>query len=280
MIRILTSSARPLFATLLPMLLLCLLPTLLRADNEIPASTLSRAICDRLSPQLEMELSNKGLHLGAPVFIRIFKEESLLELWIKDLEQYSLFKTYTICDYSGELGPKLKEGDKQSPEGFYTVTPQQLNPWSQFHLSFNLGFPNEYDRAHQRTGSALMIHGRCSSVGCFAMTDFRMEEIYTLVEAALQQGQNNFSVHSFPFRMTWENLARHQGSQWIAFWENLKQGYDAFESNRTPPLILVENQRYVVETAPTGSMASTTYQSAETSSLVSLNSDISSGDTL
>ncbi len=266
-----TPSPRPFPATLLPILLFCLLPAMLAAETEIPASTLSREICERLTPQLEMELSEKNLRLGAPVFIRIFKEENLLELWLKERDQYQLFKTYTICDYSGELGPKLKEGDRQSPEGFYTVTPEQLNPWSQFHLSFNLGFPNEYDRAHQRSGSALMVHGRCSSVGCFAMTDFRMEEIYTLVEAALQQGQNSFSVHSFPFRMTWENLARHQDSPWIAFWENLKQGYDAFETHHLPPLIMVEDRRYVIGTYLARTVVDTSPQPRPTSSYASIN---------
>jgi len=156
-----------------------------------------------------------------------------------------LFKTYRICDYSGGLGPKEMEGDKQSPEGFYRVGPAQLNPWSKFHLAFNLGYPNEYDRLNGRTGGALMVHGRCSSVGCFAMTDYRMEEIYTIANAALANGQESFAVHIFPFRMTAENMRRHQDDRWQHYWCNLKEGYDIFERTATPPEVAVNRDRYI-----------------------------------
>ena len=251
------------------------------AVHDIPSSTLSREVCTRLSPQLDEELMEQGLHLGAPVFVRIFKQEGELELWLKKGQRFQLFKSYSICDYSGELGPKQQEGDRQSPEGFYSVGREQLNPWSKFHLAFNLGFPNEYDRAHQRTGSALMVHGRCSSVGCYAMTDFRMEEIYTLVEAALTEGQPRFSVHIFPFRMTWDNLATQAGSSWIPFWENLKQGYDAFELQHIPPLIMVEDKRYVIgtiQTRPTPVAQAPTARRPER--YASLESQLQGSDTL
>ena len=141
------------------------------------------------------------------------------------------------------LGPKIKKGDRQAPEGFYSVAPDQLNPWSKHHLSFNLGYPNDYDLAYQRTGSELMVHGKCNSVGCFAMTDFRIEEIYTIADSALLHGQGSFPVHIFPFRMTEQNLRNHHG-KWISFWKNLKEGYDFFQKTSIPPHIVVKNCRY------------------------------------
>ncbi|MEK6201872.1 MAG: murein L,D-transpeptidase [Desulfobulbaceae bacterium] len=219
------------------------------AEVNIPRSEISRAAYQRLAPLLDQEMRKKGLHLGQPIFIRIFKEENELEVWVKRELAYELFETYSICKYSGDLGPKLREGDEQSPEGFYTVTVTALNPWSNFHLSFNLGYPNEYDRLHKRTGNALMVHGKCTSVGCFAMNDFRIEEIYTIVDAALSNGQEEFSVHIFPFRMTWDKMAKNAESQWVPFWENLKQGYDFFQGHRTPPMVTVEEQQYAFHTS-------------------------------
>ncbi|SVD61889.1 uncharacterized protein METZ01_LOCUS414743, partial [marine metagenome] len=156
----------------------------------------------RVRPSMETALHAKGLRWGAPVFIRIFKEEKKLELWVDDGKVFKHFKTWPICKYSGTLGPKLKEGDRQAPEGFYFVPRSRMNPRSRFHLSFNLGYPNAYDRAHKRTGSALMVHGNCVSIGCYAMTDAGIEEIYSLCDAALTNGQRFFRVHAFPFRMT------------------------------------------------------------------------------
>jgi len=193
-------------------------------------------------------MQKKNMYLGQPIFMRIFKEENELEVWIKKDLTYGLFKTYSICKYSGKLGPKLKEGDEQSPEGFYTVSITALNPWSDFHLSFNLGYPNEFDRIHKRTGGALMVHGKCTSVGCFAMDDFRIEEIYTIVDAAMSGGQEQFAVHIFPFHMTWDKMAKNAESPWIPFWENLKQGYDFFQGHRNPPMVTVEEQQYAFHT--------------------------------
>lgn len=216
-----------------------------RNQREVPSSDRSREAVERTSKQLEPLLSRQGFRLGAPVFFRIFKEEGILEVWIQKCRKFELFKSYPICYFSGELGPKLKEGDKQSPEGFYSVAPAALNPNSDYHLSFNLGYPNAFDRAHGRTGSFLMVHGRCVSIGCYAMTDPGIEEIYTLAEAALREGQGSFQVHSFPFRMTPENFARHQGSEWRDFWSNLKEGYDLFERDRVPPAVSMKERRYV-----------------------------------
>jgi len=200
-------------------------------------------------PTVEERLAELGAEVGDPVFIRIFKYTAELEVWIKVDSHYELLHTYEICRQSGYLGPKLKEGDRQEPEGFYYVSKSRLNPNSKFHLAFNIGYPNAYDRAHRRTGSALMIHGDCVSVGCFAMTDARIEEIYELVEKALDHGQKIVRVHSFPFRMTSEKMEHYRYSEWYSFWSNLKEGYDYFEEKRVPPDVGVENMKYVFSTA-------------------------------
>jgi murein L,D-transpeptidase YafK len=198
-------------------------------------------------------LSAQGMSLGAPVFVRIFKREFELELWLKRGGRFQRFAVYPICRWSGGLGPKLAEGDAQAPEGFYTVDAKALNPASRWHRSFNLGFPNALDRAHGRTGSFLMVHGGCASVGCFAMTDPVVEEIWGLVTAALKGGQRRFHVHVFPFRMTEENLARRQHRPWAGFWRNLKGGYDAFEASGLPPQIAVCAGRYIFAPGMPGS---------------------------
>jgi len=195
---------------------------------------------------LEESLAELSAKVGDPLFIRIFKEESLLEAWIRSGDEYKHLKDYKICAYSGYLGPKLKEGDRQSPEGFYKVKKQQLNPNSKFHLSFNLGYPNKYDRAHKRTGSFLMVHGNCVSIGCYAMTDDKIEEIYALLEGALDNGQKYVQVHVYPFRMTEENMALFSDNEWYDFWVNLKEGYDYFEAEKLPPLVKVENKQYTI----------------------------------
>ncbi len=184
-------------------------------------------------------LSAQGLALGAPVFIRIFKREFELELWLKRGDRFRRLATYPICRWSGQLGPKLQEGDSQAPEGFYTVDAKALNPASRYHRSFNLGFPNVFDRTHNRTGSFVMVHGGCASIGCFAMTDPVVDEIWRLVTAALKGGQKRFHVHVFPFRMTEENLARRERTQWAPFWRDLKHGHDVFEATQLPPRIAV-----------------------------------------
>ncbi|MBO0765430.1 MAG: murein L,D-transpeptidase [Hyphomicrobiaceae bacterium] len=195
---------------------------------------------------LEKRLAAQGLELGAPVFIRIFKLEFELEVWLKRADHFERFAVYPICRWSGLLGPKLTEGDWQAPEGFYTVDSKALNPASHWHRSFNLGFPNAFDRAHGRTGSYLMVHGGCQSVGCYAMTDAVIDEIWSLVTAALQRGQPRFHVHIFPFRMTEARLAVRGGTPWAAFWGDLKPGYDAFEATRLPPKVSVCQGRYFV----------------------------------
>lgn len=204
-----------------------------------------------LSKDAMMLLGKKGMKLDAPIFVRIFKEESELELWkLRDDGRYHHFKTYPICTWSGELGPKLQQGDKQAPEGFYTVHKNQMNPNSSFHLAFNLGFPNNFDRAHGRTGSALMVHGKCRSAGCYAMTDALIEEIYALARDQFTGDQEAFQVHAFPFRMTDPNMARHKTSKWYPFWTTLKPGYDHFETSRQVPPVEVCERKYHVNVKP------------------------------
>lgn len=204
----------------------------------------------RVKPALERDLQKLGLRFGAPVFMRIFKHEKQLELWIEGEDQrFVLFRTYPICTYSGALGPKQREGDNQAPEGFYRVSAGQLNPQSTYHLSFNLGYPNAYDRAHKRTGNFLMVHGSCVSIGCYAMGDEGIEEIYTLAAAALRNGQPAFAVHAFPFRLDQDSLDKETGSPWHGFWSELKPGYDSFQRSRRPPRIEVRDRRYAVTEA-------------------------------
>lgn len=200
---------------------------------------------ERVKPILVTALKERNLHYGSPVFLRIFKAEKSLELWVKDGDEFVLFRRYPICTFSGQLGPKLRQGDGQSPEGFYQVGLAQLNPYSSYHLAFNLGYPNAHDRANGRTGDFLMVHGNCVSIGCYAMGDEAIEEIYTLMEAALRAGQKNIDVHVFPFRFDSTKIV-WQNSEWRPFWNDLKKGFDAFNETGKPPLVSVVNRRYKV----------------------------------
>ncbi|MFO0550641.1 MAG: murein L,D-transpeptidase family protein [Polyangiaceae bacterium] len=216
----------------------------LGAKNDRAAKAAKRA-----HEQLDSALEKKKLAFGDEAFIRIFKEEAELEVWLRhdDKDRFSLAKTYPICAYSGSLGPKQKVGDEQAPEGFYAVGKRALNPSSNYHLSFNVGYPNAYDKAKGRTGSLIMVHGDCVSIGCYAMTDAGIDEIYSLVDAALDGGQKFVRVHIFPFRMTAKNVKRHADSEWADFWANLKEGYDLFEKSHVPPDVTVEDGEYAFE---------------------------------
>jgi murein L,D-transpeptidase YafK len=191
-------------------------------------------------------MSAKGMSKDDPILIRAYKKESELEVWKRGRDgRYAHMKTYPICRWSGQLGPKVREGDRQAPEGFYQVSAAQLNPNSSFYLSFDTGFPNSFDRAHGRTGSHLMVHGSCSSRGCFAMTDEAIAEIYAVAREALSGGgQRAFQFQSYPFRMTAQNLAKHRYDPHIAFWRNLKEGADHFEVTKTEPQVAVCGRRY------------------------------------
>ena len=200
-----------------------------------------------LSPESKALLAEKGMDQSRPIHIRIFKQESELEVWKAKADgKYYHYKTYPICKWSGGLGPKLKTGDKQAPEGFYRVSARQMNPNSKFHLAFNLGYPNSFDRAHGRTGAHLMVHGDCKSAGCYAMTDAQAEEIYILARDALEGGQKAFQVHAYPFRMTDANMRKYRKHKWHRFWKTLKYGYDSFEDTREPSKINVCERRYLV----------------------------------
>jgi len=190
---------------------------------------------------------------AAPVLIRIYKEESTLEVWKQDRSaKFALLNSYPICKFSGNLGPKLMQGDHQAPEGFYDVTPDQMNPNSSEYLAFNTGFPNAFDRSLGRTGSFLMVHGGCRSVGCYAMTDYAMEEIYGLVGEAFKGGQEKVQLQAFPFRMTAQNFASHAGDPNLPFWEMLKVGSDAFAATERPPRVAVCDRQYVFNPAVAG----------------------------
>jgi murein L,D-transpeptidase YafK len=199
-----------------------------------------------LSPEMTATIEKRGMTKESPILVRVFKEESELEVWKQDSTgQYAHLKTYPICRWSGELGPKVREGDRQAPEGFYAITQGQMNPNSSYYLSFNLGYPNAFDRSHGRSGAHLMVHGDCSSRGCYSMTDEQMAEIYALGRDSFFGGQRSFQVQAYPFRMTAANMAKHRNSPHLAFWKMLKEGNDHFEMTGLEPKVDVCEKRYV-----------------------------------
>jgi murein L,D-transpeptidase YafK len=211
-------------------------------SNPLPAKATKE-----LPPGLLALLRQKKMPKHSPIVVRIFKEEAELEVWKQDSSgHFQLIKTFPICRWSGDLGPKLHQGDRQAPEGFYTVTPELMNPNSNYYLAINTGFPNSFDKANNRNGSLLMIHGDCSSMGCYAMTDEQISEIYALARDALL-GRPSFQVQAYPFRMTPANLARHRTHPQLAFWKMLKIGNDHFEATHLEPKVDVCDRRYVFD---------------------------------
>ena len=201
-------------------------------------------------PKLLAAMVEKDMDLQSPILIRLFKQEAELEVWKQDRSgKFALLKTYPICRWSGDLGPKVREGDRQAPEGFYTISPAQMNPRSAYYLSFNTGFPNAYDRSLGRTGSELMVHGDCSSRGCYAMTDEQIAEIYALGRESFFGGQRGFQFAAFPFRMTPVNMAKHRNNPNMAFWKMIKEGYDHFEVTRQEPKVDFCEKHYVFDAA-------------------------------
>lgn len=199
-------------------------------------------------------MSSKGMTKDQPILIRSYKKESELEIWKRKADgQYALLKTYPMCRWSGQLGPKVREGDRMAPEGFYAITPAQMNPNSSYYVSFNMGYPNAYDRSYGRTGAHLMVHGACSSAGCYSMTDDQMGEIYALVREAHNGGQRAVQMQALPFRMTPDNLAKHRLDSNIAFWKNLKEGTDYFDVTGAEPQVNVASGRYVFNGGSGGS---------------------------
>ncbi|NGM33269.1 murein L,D-transpeptidase [Methylobacterium sp. DB0501] len=204
-----------------------------RAREPIPPKTVALMASKNMSPR-------------DPILIRAFKKESEMEVWKRGTDgQYALLKTFPICRWSGQLGPKVREGDRQAPEGFYPIAMGQMNPNSSYYLSFDTGYPNAFDRANGRTGSYLMVHGTCSSAGCFAMTDEAIAEIYAIAREAFVGGQRAFQFQSYPFRMTAQNLAKFRNDPNIGFWRNLKEGSDYFEALHEEPRVGVCGTRYV-----------------------------------
>ena len=219
--------------------------TLASCKTEDPFQYNARANAP-IPPSLLAEMEKKNMAKESPILVRLFKEEAELEVWKQDRTgRYALLKTYPICRWSGDLGPKVKEGDRQAPEGFYAITPGLMNPNSQYYLAFNLGYPNAYDRSWDRTGAHLMVHGDCSSRGCYAMTDEQISEIFAMGRESFFAGQSSFQVQAYPFRMTPPNLAKHRNSPHYAFWKMLKQGNDNFEVTRMEPKVDVCERRYV-----------------------------------
>ncbi|MCA0400708.1 MAG: murein L,D-transpeptidase [Proteobacteria bacterium] len=199
-----------------------------------------------ISPQMQALMSQKGMNARSPILIRTYKKESELEVWKQDASgQYALLKTFPMCRWSGQLGPKKVEGDRQVPEGFYAITQNQLNPNSSYYLSFNVGYPNAFDRAHGRNGTNIMVHGACSSRGCFSMTDEQIADIYALTREAFGGGQKAVQMQSFPFRMSAENLAKFRADENMPFWKNLKEGADHFDVTKREVQVSVCNRRYV-----------------------------------
>lgn len=207
--------------------------------------------------RLAERLAAKGLTKGEAIFIRIFKASSELELWMRKGDAFVLLDTYPICYWTGTLGPKLREGDKQSPEGFYSVSLRQMRLPTRWRQSFDIGFPNAFDQANKRSGSHILVHGGCTSVGCYAMTDAVQAEIHALAEAALAKGQEKFHVHVFPFRMSMDAITAHAAGPWASFWADLQVAYEAFERTRLPPRIALCEQRYRVIDGDTGDLAAT-----------------------
>jgi murein L,D-transpeptidase YafK len=242
--------SRPLFRALAAALVLAA-GFALGGCNSDEISLASNAKANQpVSPKLVAEMQTKDMDLQSPMLVRLFKQEAELEVWKQDRSgKFALLKTYPICRWSGDLGPKVREGDRQAPEGFYAISPGQMNPKSAYYLSFNTGFPNAFDKSLGRTGSELMVHGDCSSRGCYAMTDEQIAEIYALGRESFFGGQRSFQFAAFPFRMTPVNMARHRNNPNMPFWKMIKEGYDHFEVTRQEPKVEFCEQKYVFDPA-------------------------------
>ena len=215
-------------------------------SDEIGSLATNAKANQPVPPKLLAQMDAKNMDLQSPILVRLFKQEAELEVWKQDRTgRFALLKTYPICRWSGDLGPKVREGDRQAPEGFYAISPAQMNPTSAYYLSFNTGYPNAYDRSLGHTGSELMVHGDCSSRGCYAMTDEQIAEIYSLGRESFFGGQKSFQFQAYPFRMTPLNMARHRNSPHMAFWKMIKEGNDHFEVTLQEPKVDFCEKKYV-----------------------------------
>jgi murein L,D-transpeptidase YafK len=207
---------------------------------------------------LEKEFKAKGLEWPAKyVFIRSFKYDGQLEVWVKNepKEKYKLFKTYRVCLLSGAMGPKRMQGDYQVHEGFYYIN--EFNPRSNYHLALGLNYPNASDKILSdslRPGNGIYIHGSCVSVGCIPVTDDDIEEIYLIASSAKASGEDFIPVHVFPVRYNrkksfefFENYSRNNPSL-EKFGLQLKAAYDKFEATKEVPLVMVDRKGdYVID---------------------------------
>jgi murein L,D-transpeptidase YafK len=224
---------------------LLLIPLLFISPKaELPDSKLAKHVRVTVWPRLQNELGNKGLRSNSSVYLRIFKEENALEVWVKSGAQYKLFKSYEICFFSGGLGTKTRSGDGKSPEGFYTIQSNQLNPVSNYYLAINVGYPNKLEVLKGYTGDAIMIHGHCASIGCYAMTNPGIEEIYTIVYKAFEAGQQKMNLDIYPFRMDQKHMNAYTAYPDLEFWRTMKPGYDLFEKNHIPPVASIKKAEY------------------------------------
>lgn len=218
-------------------------------SDEVSLATNAKAN-QPVPPKLVADMAEKDMDMQSPILVRLFKEEAELEVWKQDRSgRFALLKTYPICRWSGDLGPKVREGDRQAPEGFYNISPAQMNPQSAYYLSFNTGYPNAYDKSLGHTGSQLMVHGDCSSRGCYAMTDEQIAEIYSLGRESFFGGQKSFQLQAYPFKMTPVNMAKHRNNPNMAFWQMIKEGYDHFEVTRQEPKVDFCEKKYVFDAA-------------------------------
>ncbi|MDN5285103.1 MAG: Murein L,D-transpeptidase YafK [Mucilaginibacter sp.] len=231
----------------MPKLLYLLLISLLMIINpktDLPDSKRASDARATIWPKLQKELNDKGFKANSSIYLRIFKDQDQLEIWVRSGSKYRLFKTYEICYFSGGLGTKTRSGDGKSPEGFYTIEPRQLNPVSKYHLAINIGYPNKVEQLKGYSGDAVMIHGYCASIGCYAMTDARIEEIYTLIYKAFENGQQKINLDIFPFHMDKAHMDFYSHQSYLPFWKTLKPGYDLFEKNHIPPDVLIKGKDY------------------------------------
>ncbi len=195
--------------------------------------------------ELENQLKNSSFAGNDyEVFIRVFKHEQQLELWLKmkNQEEFKKFKTYAICASSGVLGPKRKQGDGQVPEGFYEIA--HFNPASSYHLSLKVNYPNKSDmkKAGSNPGGDIMIHGECVTIGCVPIENAPMEEVYLLCLESKNRG-HAIKTHFFPYRFNDKNtegIKKKYPPEMIEFWESLQQGFMYFEKHHKLPVINID----------------------------------------
>lgn len=227
-----------------PICMLLMMMLFISPKHDLPDSDRAKTARSAAWPKLKKELISKGFKANTNIYLRIFKEHNVFEVWAKTGNQYKLFKTYKICYFSGTLGPKTESGDGQSPEGFYTIGAKQLNPVSTYHLAINVGYPNKRDALNGCTGDLIMVHGNCVSIGCFAMTDPQIDEIYTLVYQALAAGQSSINLDIFPFKLDAEHLKIYAHSPFMPFWRTMKPGYEWFERKHVPAMAGIKGKEY------------------------------------